>query len=164
MKFLIKKNTHYSNGFLFKLLNFFNFKSKICYDLRFDKSTMYNLENLNQLDINKLVGFSSGFHHKNSARIGWNCDSKNIILHTYCYINGKRTWSELARIKTENLYRISIEDSGIYYEFKIIDDVGRVTQKSVEKPITYRFGYNLWPFFGGDEPAPHDMYIELKKV
>lgn len=164
MNFLIKKNSHYSNGFLFKLLNLFNFKSKIAYQLKFDDSSMYDLGNINQLDINKLVGFSSGFHHKNSARFGWNCDNKNIILHTYCYVDGKRTWSEFARIRTGVFYKISIKDTGGFYYFELVDESGKITQKNIEKNHTKKIGYNLWPFFGGDQPAPHNMYIEIKKI
>jgi hypothetical protein len=55
-----------------------------------------------------------------------------------------------------------IRETKTKYVFGIIseDSVKRI---DVIKTKNSWFGYNLWPYFGGNKTAPHDMRIELKK-
>ena len=76
---------------------FFAFYNLIQSEEVFDSIRVYFFPNCtyqlseNYDQVNKLYGFSEGFHHWNSARTGWRCvDGENIELLAYSYINGKR--------------------------------------------------------------------------
>lgn len=162
MIFKIKKNNHFSNNFFYKLFNFFNFKRKIKFKVIFDESSYYDLNNPNQLDINKLFGFSIGYHHKNSARFGWNSVSKDCVaIYSYCYVNGIRKTNFMTNININSEYTMSIVDRNFYYFFSIIDSNGNIIRDNVSKNNIFGIGYNLWPYFGGDEKAPHNIEINL---
>jgi hypothetical protein len=74
MSYRIKKNNHYS-GFHFRpILG----NMKLSFECILDETCTYNLGDVDQYDINKLIGLSYGYHHINSIRLGWNY---NNILH-----------------------------------------------------------------------------------
>lgn len=162
MIFKIKKGKHYSNKLFYKLFHLFNTEQRIKFIVKFDKSSYYDLGNPNQLDINKLFGFSSGLHHRNSARFGWNSISEDYVaIYSYCYINGVRHTNFITTLNVGSEYKMSIKDNQTSYLFTIIDSEYNIIQDMVKKGETPNFGYNLWPYFGGDEKAPHDIKISL---
>jgi len=164
MIFKIKKGKHFSGNFFYKLLNFFNFKKSIKFNVKFDESSYYDLGNPNQLDVNKLFGFSTGYHHKNSARFGWNSVAKDsVAIYSYCYVDGVRKINFITNIKINSEYKMSIVDRRFYYFFSVIDSNGNVFRDNVSKNNISGVGYSLWPYFGGDEKAPHDIEISLTK-
>ena len=137
----------------------------------FKPDCVYLLNDIDQHDINKLFGWSSGLHHKNSARFGWlyNQVTKNIELHTYCYINGIRDLNNTficyldinkpAILKLEQFY-----DKYIFtVEYKQTSSTSvNVYTKNVNIPNKIpKLGYNLYPYFGGNNVAPNDIHIEL---
>jgi hypothetical protein len=110
--FKIKKGKHKSVFFRPKL-HFF--KNEICKRVKFDKSAQYQLNNVDQFDINKLFGISYGFHHKNSARFGWRWSTRmeKIEILAYVYRDGKRVseWDEsiyICDIEPYNKYSMKI--------------------------------------------------------
>lgn len=119
--------------------------------------------------VNKLFGFAEGFHHWNSARIGWRCtDGENIELLAYCYINGLRVIKPLIKCKTENWIFCNIQSKGSKYVFKALDPQHNSITVSVDKDkklTIYSFFklfiYKLLPYFGGSISAPHDMGLYL---
>ena len=163
MIFKIKKNRHYSNRFLYKLFNLFNFDKRIKFKVMFDESSFYDLGDKDQADINKLFGFSDGFHHKNSVRFGWNSVSKDsVAIYSYCYINGVRKTHFITTVNINQEYKMSIKETDKFYLFTIIDPEYNIVQDMVEKGNTNNgFSYNLWPYFGGNKKAPHDIKISL---
>ena len=166
MKFLIKKGKHYCNQFLHKFLNLLTFKKKLQYIVKFNSSCAYSLNEKDQMDINKLFGFSNGFyHHQDSARFGWSYLNGKIVLHAYCYNNGKRVNSYICRVELEdeNKLTIFVEDSCYVFEVEKLK-TGSKSKVKIFKEKKFSFGYNLWPFFGGNNPAPHDMSIEMTKI
>lgn len=158
-KYFIKKGNHRS-GYYFR--PHFNVKY-IKYQVLFKQNCIYQFGDIDDFDINKLFGLSFGMHHTNSVRFGWNTDSGEIGIHNYCYISGKRVMSKIASIPTETsfVFEIFIYDS--YYELKITDMDGKLIGWSeVAKPKTTKWGYHLFPYFGGNKCAPHNIDIYMK--
>lgn len=144
------------------------------YEVMFDESCRYDLGDIDQLDYNKLFGWSYGMHHNNSIRVGWryNLYQEQIELVLYMYKDGQRVdmeylhtvfvplntkikirltnaWGKPALAifsKTYSKYTIDMAD------YKLIPEY---------KPT---WGYNLGLYFGGDKPAPHDMKVWMRRV
>lgn len=129
----------------------------------FKKSCLYEIPFPDKLDINKLFGFSYGNHHKNSARFGWNCAGGGIALFAYTYLNGKRTEKFITLIETEKEYKLMISVNKDKYIFTVFNaDKSRIEQVIISKPRnTPKLGFKLWPYFGGNQKAPHTMEIYM---
>lgn len=114
-------------------------------------------------DINKLCGWSFGNHHKNSIRVGWRpADIPwNIDLFFYYYQEGKCGWDYFTTIKCNSLHvlNISLNEAEESVDFLI---AGGVRTKIHAKIKQKKYGYYLFPYFGGTRTAPKEMYIELK--
>lgn len=160
-KFLIKQGKHYS-GIHFGI----TFKNKIQFTAKFDISCLYDLKSNDDYDINKLFGFSTTYNHeKQSARVGWRClDGENIELLTYTHTNHTRvTETVLGRIKPGVEFKCSIEDIETDYIYTFTGDGYTKTVRDVKTKDKVLFKYLLWPFFGGNMPAPHDMVVYVEK-
>jgi len=168
--FLIFKNNHKSVGR--RLVLFFKKKRKpLKYWIKFDIDCEYKTKDpKNQKDINKLFGYSFGFHHKNSVRFGWRFNGEELEIVSYVYRDGKRVneWDE-------NIYIGNIE-CGKKYLFEIKMDDGKYflsirDEKHNLIGINYLnhgkklfpIGYHLWPYFGGNEKAPKDFMFKICK-
>ena len=53
-----------------------------------------------------------------------------------------------------------IEVAGNKYLFTISNSNGELPRTATGLTAT---GYQLYPYFGGDETAPHDIYIRIKE-
>jgi hypothetical protein len=163
MIYKVKKGKH-----RFSPLNFKPFyKTKLKAEIKFDKSCLYDLNNQDQLDINKLFGFSKGHHHWNSYRFGWRCVENKIELLAYIYVNGKRIneWEQdihLTFLDVDKTYKLSLKSSHNKCYFKVLDEFDQLVIIR-EYPVLSRFklGYILNPYFGGTSKAPHDMEISI---
>lgn len=117
----------------------------------------------NQADVNKLFGLSDcGTHHQtNSARFGWRWFNDSLEILAYCYVNGVRIEPVLinkVELNTLNIYRISFEKDRYIFS---------VNEKTVIIPKVCNYSglrYLLYPYFGGDEPAPHDIKIWIEEL
>jgi len=127
-------------------------------------------ENYDQ--VNKLFGFAEGFHHWNSARVGWRCtDGENIELLAYAYIDGVRIIKPMIKCKTESWVFCSIQNKGSKYVFKTLTLNNQSITVSIDKSnklSVYSFFklfiYRLYPYFGGKIAAPHKMELNLTKL
>ena len=132
--------------------------------VRFDNSAIYSTVLAeNQQDINKLYGFSDndGEHQQYSARLGWNWNNNALHILAYCYNNGVRDAQEITTIPIGTDVSCSISVTGNVYVFT----VNGVTVKMPRTATTTAAkGYKLYPYFGGDETAPHDIKILIKEV
>jgi hypothetical protein len=145
------------------------FKRKISHYVYFDNTAEYNLESNDQYDINKLFGISYGFHHKNSARFGWRWDLKKekIEILAYVYKNGKRVneWDEdlhIGFVEPYHRHRYTITKKGGYYEFLVEDEtLENIYTKKIKHGKCKFWGYLLFPYFGGNKKAPHDIMITI---
>ena len=130
---------------------------------KFDSSAIYTtFFATNQLDVNKLYGFSdnSSEHHQFSARIGWAWYTNSLHLFGYTYNNGVRTILHLGIFPIgQNINcRIQTDTTTKSYLFTIN---GVTTSMPRATTTAMANGYRLYPYFGGDEPAPHKVTIQI---
>lgn len=86
--------------------------------------------------INKIGGVSFGFnHHKNSFRVGWRTINDIVEIIRYSYINGQRF--------EDVVYRLTKKDLG--------------KSVSIKMNIAKKYGYFLFPYFGGKTKAPKNL-------
>lgn len=142
------------------------------WQVTFMPSCIYNLNGPDQDDTNKLcgIGYLPGGHHKDSARFGWRyADKKGMIeLSAYCYVDGNRVINHICFCEIGKTYRIQLRALYRNYVFEC-DEISnkylKPTGGIVVKPNhTKKLQYRLGVFFGGNQVAPHEIKIELKKL
>jgi hypothetical protein len=150
---------------------YFNRKS-FKYRVKFLNSCVYTLP---EDDINKLFGF--GYfswklflgktpHHIDSARVGWRYNglSQKIELFLYCYVNGYRRIEHIYNLGINTYYDIELIQHPNRYVLSVIDSTGGLYGRPVYYSHNKKLQYLLWGYFGGNEPAPHEMSYELTKL
>jgi len=130
----------------------------------FDSSCIYKtVIPENQNDINKLIGFSdcSSQHQINSARFGWNWRDGALRIYAYDYVDGQRQEKELGTVELGKTTSFKIRISGNSYLFTF-----NGIETSMPRHCSGGVGvaYKLLPYFGGNEPAPHDMKIKIRNL
>lgn len=162
-KYVIEKGEHDCKGLHFGI----TFKKKVKVRAKFTASCLYDLKTNDNYDINKLFGFSTTYyHHNQSARIGWRCvDGETIQIVTYTYNHGERmAASVLATVKPEETFECSIEDIESAYVYVFYGKGYSHTVRVPKQPDKVWFKYLLWPYFGGNIPAPHDMVLYMERL
>lgn len=158
--FVIPKGEH-SKNFPVQMLQ----SDLLKFDVIFDESAIYtSVLPENQWDTHKLLGFSdcNSYHHDNSARFGWRWLNDQLEILAYCYVNEERIIQELGTIQlnvTNHMELMLTDDS---YIFSL--NYGEQVYIKREKPCNTGAYYMLFPFFGGDEVAPHDITIRINIV
>jgi hypothetical protein len=85
--FVIKKGSHYPSP---NPYSWHGGLTQMERSVVFDSSCVYNLGNVDDSDINKLLGWGVGWTSSNSLRIGWNCKSGYAIdLYAYIHYKGR---------------------------------------------------------------------------
>lgn len=169
--YIIKKGRHYSKRGI--RLHWGKIYGK--YLFNFDKTCLYEKRDDGDFDLNKLLGWSYGWHQKNSIRIGWRpgavagfAEAGKIELFFYMYNKGHRLSGQLAEVSAERWYIMEIEVLEFYKvaAFTLRTADGGLICKTSETFVVPGFvpGYELYPYFGGNNTAPHDMKIELGGV
>lgn len=160
VKYTIKKGNQYCDGNTFRQIE----TNEMKFVVRFDSSAIYQTTSAeNQYDINKLYGFSdnNGDHQQYSARFGWRWSADALRLFAYVYNAGLVTSKELKSIAIGAETRCSIKITSTNYIFSVNDvNYPLPRMASTEKAK----GYQLYPYFGGDEVAPHEINIWIKNV
>lgn len=131
----------------------------------FDESAQYTLEvTSDQSDINKLTGFSdcNQHHQSESARIGWRWFNDELQLLAYTYREGDLNFELMGAVSFNTEINLSIRKVGNTYEYsgtglQSVTMDGTADCESGEN-------YWLWPYFGGNQPAPHEVTIRLKRT
>jgi hypothetical protein len=165
-EYVIKKGKHYPEGLHMGL----TFKKSIKFKAKFDESCLYDLHSVDNHDINKLFGFSTTWHHhKQSARIGWRClDGKTIEVLTYTYNDSERDIESdvvLGVVKPNEVFTCEIIDYETNYQYSFHDSQYNYNNIQIEKQSDwFFFHYILYPYFGGNRNAPHDMKIYIEKL
>ena len=157
--YTISKGEHSSSGSSFKRLN----TQKVRFEVTFDKSAIYTTTDpSNQADINKLYGLSDcgNQHHVNSARFGWRWYNNQLELHAYTYLAQARKSEYITSIPLDKAALCELTlDNGKY-----IFNVNGV-QVTLPRGCNGKMdAYQLYPYFGGDEVAPHDIKIYIKEL
>lgn len=129
----------------------------------FDSSAIYTLPAADQHDINKVTGFSDNqsLHQRFSARFGWRWSEDALRLFAYVYNNGERQEQQLSIIEIGQVYtcKISVKTGQYIFHIKELDIEVAMPRAATTKQA---MGYRLYPYFGGNNPAPHDVRIWLK--
>jgi len=163
--YTIKKNNH-SSGFHLGL----TFKNSIKFSARFLDGCLYKIDDNDKYDINKLFGFSTSyFHHKNSARLGWRCNDENSIdLFAYVYVNSKRVDGHIyiCTVELHDEFECEIIDTESSFVFKVKTEFeDHFHLINIEKKWDwFLFHYYLYPYFGGNKTAPHDMKMIVEII
>lgn len=157
--FLIPKGEHYSKERGIEFLQ----KNILEFDAMFDGSSIYDFgDNASQSQKNKLLGFAdcNAVHHENSARFAWQWYNGRLEIYAYCYVNNLRVEQFVGVVNPNeiNTYRIEISKSKYTFSLNNLDPV------EIERGNTCQKGmyYMLWPYFGGEIPAPHDINIFIR--
>lgn len=132
------------------------------YRVRFDDSAIYKTQAANnQGDINKLFGFSDCYshHQKNSARFGWRWYQNALEIHAYTYAGGTRSSQLIQKVDLNKSYDMKVAIDGGEYVFSIDGQESVRLPRGCDKKFSVK--YKLYPYFGGDENAPHDIHIDL---
>lgn len=158
---IIGKNKHYSYS-----LHFFNPTLRTSMKRRVQFSEKCWWKNPRNYDekfaINKLFGFSHGFHHNNSIRFGWVPDfdiENHVKIYAYYYNNKIRSQIYITTISTLLWFTA---------EIKIINNNATLTINNKKTNFYYKLpkcilGYELYPYFGGNNTAPNKLEIKIEK-
>lgn len=158
IKYTIEKGNQYCNNNGLKAIEITEMK----FSVRFDSTAIYEtVLPENQYDINKLYGFSdnNADHHQYSARFGWRWSGKALRLFAYIYNEGSVLSKELTTIAIGTDINCSIKLTSTNYLFTVN---GITTQLPRMATTEKAKGYQLYPYFGGDEVAPHQITIWIK--
>lgn len=153
--YLIKKGQHSSTNAIRKISD-----ASIKMEITFDSSAVYTtVKPENQGDINKLFGTSDcgSQHHANSARFGWRWYNDRLEIHAYTYVNSVRSSKLVSTVELGRPYTYELLFEDDQYVFKL-NDVRVVMPRNCTGNSN---GYMLYPYFGGDETAPHDISITM---
>ena len=161
----IKKGKHYPKGIHFGI----TFYKRVAFRCYFDESCLYDHGSGENYDINKLFGFSTTyFHHKQSGRVGWRClDGENIQLVTYSYNDWFRDGYDsnvIGIVKPNEEFMCTVEDRETHYRYTFDKGKEFNEDNDAKLPDWFFFHYILYPYFGGNLPAPHDMKIYLERL
>lgn len=163
---IIRKGTHYARPLqlIKKLLGIrYTAKRAMSTVVRFHSNCQYEIGK-DQSDINKLLGFSLGMHHKNSIRVGWRWFCGELQLCSYIYENGVRLKEKvLCKCDFNTYYKIDVHlivVDGMYRVYIYVNETMKHCQQLATKVKKY-VSYPLSLYFGGNCTAPHDMTIDM---
>jgi len=114
--------------------------------------------------IQKLIGFSRGWHHWNSIRLGYNrAENTNFVrLWLYTYVKGKRneqligTWQIGTKLDVEISLTHDVFSAYVYGEF------GQYSKVQYAPNISFPISYLLHPYFETDAPENKVMPFSPK--
>ncbi len=156
--FVIEEGEHYSTH-RFSMVT----KDSLSFRTTFDDSAIYATEApSNQGDINKLYGFSDclGHHHTNSARFGWRWLNDELQIHAYTYVDKARQSQLMGVVGIGETHDYSLAIEGDHYVFRLDEHEIQMPRGCAGRGQPK---YMLWPYFGGDETAPHEIRIYLEE-
>lgn len=171
--YVIKKGHHYSQWMMPKIfqLSTKNEIKHLSFTARIHGDTLaYWIPGPDQMDINKLYGYSLGWnHHKNSIRIGWRFvpseyEGDYVEFLAYWYDGGERNFLSLKKIQVKGIISKDIKldfdmcttrvQHIIHYGDAVLS-IPRLNKRD------YMFGYKLRPYFGGNHKAHRDIKIDI---
>jgi hypothetical protein len=139
-------------------------KDLLDFDVRFDSTAVYAIGE-KQGDINKLYGFNDCgqdiYNHRFSARVGWNWHNDSLKLFSYTYNDGVRRTVFLQSIELGGTYNCKILITPGSYIFSIDGKTLDIAPRGCsDLSLSRKY---LYPYFGGETPAPHEVVILLRE-
>lgn len=159
-EYMIKQGQQYCDKNMYQAIN----TSELKFVVQFDSSAIYQTINAaNQGDINKLYGFSdnNAMHHHFSARFGWRWKNNQLQIFAYIYNNSVMSFQQIGIANIGEANTCSIKILGNAYMFMFNQTNINIPRAST---TTKGIGYKLYPYFGGNEMAPHDIRIWIKEL
>jgi len=159
--YTIPKGEHSSGSYLNHPDN-----SRIMFDFILDESAIYQTEiPENQHDVNKIYGMSDfgKIHQKYSIRLGWRYINGQIELCWLRHEEGRHSSATIRTIEPDESYSAVINITTFYYQIVINNDTTLVRRRPEGNWGLVR-RYYLYPYFGGNEFAPHDITIKIKDM
>ncbi len=135
----------------------------LTFDAIFDNSAIYTTRDPNnQLDINKLFGLSDcgTDHMDNSIRFGWRWNNDSLEIHWFKHEEGVFSFDKITSIELDRIYTYEIIITKDTYELWVGEEMVLLNRNCIKDKC--RKNYYLYPYFGGDETAPHDIKILIK--
>lgn len=131
----------------------------------FDQTCIYEMEGPDKHDINKLFGLYFG-GPKNSARFGWNSNNGKIDIYAYVHNDGVIESKKLLDCIPNEPIDLTLKITPTNYEFTAAKRDGeRARMKYARKKAwNWFFIYRGYPYFGGNQTAPHDMRLEATYI
>ena len=139
--------------------------SRISFQFMLDESAYYETEiPENQHDVNKIYGMSDfGLRHqKYSIRLGWRYINNNLELCWLRHEEGRHSSATIRTIEPDVIYNATIDIQTFYYVIVVDSDTTLVRRRPEGNWGLIR-RYYLYPYFGGNEYAPHDITIKIKE-
>ena len=167
-EYQIKQGRHHSSGrfphlYLINKDKGFKFKKSFT----FNQSSMYNLNSIDNYDVNKLYGFSLGLFSpptSNSYRFGWNCQKENgnIQIFSFIQIEKKFVFEYLmdVNLNKKYSYELRVDKNDIY--FNIYDENNIIvftSKKDYTQKSKMSFAWKCFLYFGGNCVSPQDMIL-----
>jgi hypothetical protein len=156
--FRIKEGSHRST-------NAINFCGKddtvFSWDIIFDSTAKYTTdERENQYDINKLIGWSDcgDNHSENSIRFGWRWLDDSLEIHWFKHDAGIFTFDLIKKVSLCQPHKYELIIYTWDYKMGVDGTYVYVPRNCVQRKRKYM----LYPYFGGNETAPHDITIKIK--
>lgn len=160
-RYTIAKGEHYTSNNAYKAIE----TNELTFLVRFDSTAIYQtVKAENQYDINKLYGFSdnNALHHSYSARFGWSWSQGALRLYGYVYNDDKVSSKELTTIPIGEEVHCTLKITTNTYGFYVNNRLAATLDRKATTPKAS--GYLMYPYFGGDEVAPHNVYIWIKEL
>lgn len=168
--YTIKQGNHYASGLNLKLHSGLE---KLSFSITPEENCLYNLGNENNMDINKFFGVTWGLDpDNNSFRIGWNCYKQNGLIqyHYYIHNHGIRIPGPTDPYDKTLLFegKPGIEEYFEIHFYKPYDVIEILFDNKAVMRVPFNFqnvpnwGRYSFPYFGGDQTAPHDMSCRIK--
>jgi len=157
--YIIKKDSHYCKPNPIT----FTSKSRLIFTAVFDSSCIYQTVNPhNQNDINKLYGFSdcNTLHLLNSARVGWRWSNDSLRIFGFVHNDAAMISQEITTAPIGSVINCSITCLDTQYKFEVNGKKVLLPRHCSGKYTRYR----LYPYFGGDEAAPHRIKIQITEL
>jgi hypothetical protein len=166
--YLIKKGNHYASMSIFEKIGGIGWNIRTL-SMRFvfrQECWWAPARNQDDYDLNKLAGIGFGTnHHNNSVRLAWVPDFENqgmIKVFGYTYDEKKvgqkfsMTFIKSVHVLDTITGKIESRDGNYYIT------VNEVTIQMENVNSDPNLCFRLFPYFGGNNTAPHDMVIELE--
>ena len=158
-QFVTPKGSHYSLPRVSQVLQ----NQRLSFDARFNSTAKYNLgDPALQSSKNKLMGFCdcNSLPHENSARFTWQWFNDRLEIYAYCYVNGDRNEEFIGVVDIDEYNHYELELTSDSYIFRL-NNLPAVIMKRGSTCNTGAY-FKLWPYFGGQIPAPHDVAIDIR--
>lgn len=158
--YTIEEGKHFNNGIHINTMS----TDHLDFRARFDETAMYTASTkANQQDINKLYGFTDCNSEVEgcSARFGWlwNIKRNKLEIYAYTHSSGQIFHKYLGDADFNKEYSCSIYCVGDHYNFNFDGNLVEMPRECGQSMVVR---YMCYPYFGGNDAAPHQINIAIR--